>query len=314
MASMQRDAVCRAPPGHYVRAMATRDTDATLFWGTMAPGLFVVLWSTGFVATKAGLTAAEPMTFLTLRFALVVALMLVVVGVCRAPWPRTWAELGHTAVAGILVQAGYLVGVFGAMHLGLPGGIAALIVGLQPLLTAMVVGPFLGERVRPKQWAGFLLGLAGTVLVLANRLTFDNATIEAMAFAILALLGMTFGTLYQKRFCGASDLRTGAVIQFAAAGVPCLIAAVLFETMQVRWTMTFVVALSYLVVVLSIGTISLLYLLLRRGAAAKTASLFYLVPPVTALMTWVLFDERLGPLAIAGMVIAALGVALVQRG
>lgn len=314
MASMRRHKVCNAPAGHYVRAMVKTANASPLFWSTLAPGLFVFLWSTGFVATKAGLTAAEPMTFLTIRFALVVALMSVVVVVQRAPWPRTWAELGHTAVAGVLVQAGYLVGVFVSMSWGLPGGIAALIVGLQPLLTATVVGPFLGERVRPLQWAGLLLGLAGTVLVLANKLSFDRATIGAVAFAVLALFGITFGTLYQKRFCGTSDLRTGAVIQFAAAGLPCAIAAATLETMEVHWTLTFVVAIAYLVVVLSIGTVSLLYLLLRRGAAAKTASLFYLVPSLTALMTWALFDERLGPAAVAGMVAAALGVALVQRG
>jgi drug/metabolite transporter (DMT)-like permease len=314
MASMQCHKVCSASRDLYVRAMLNKAHASPLFWSTLAPALFVFLWSSGFVATKAGLTAAEPMTFLSLRFALVVAIMLVVAAVQRASWPKTPADFGHTAIAGLLVQGGYLGGVFVSMSLGLPGGIAALIVGLQPLLTATVVGPFLGERVRPLQWAGLLLGLAGTVLVLADKLSFDRATIGAVAFAVMALLGITFGTLYQKRFCGTGDLRTGAVIQFAAAGVACLIAAAAFETMQVAWTVTFAVALGYLVVVLSIGTVSLLYLLLRRGAAAKTASLFYLVPPVTALMTWALFDERLGPPAIAGMVIAALGVALVQRG
>jgi drug/metabolite transporter (DMT)-like permease len=286
---------------------------ATLLWSTLAPSLFVLLWSTGFIGAKAGLPYAEPFTFVALRYAFVVALMLPLALVLRADWPKRGVDVFHLVVAGLLLHAVYIAGVFASIYHGLPAGISALIVGLQPLLTATLVGPLLGEKVTARQWAGLLLGLAGVALVLANKLAFDRATGGAVALAVLALLGITFGTIYQKRFCTAADMRSSAVIQFAAAGLACLAVAWPLETMRVEWSAEFIAALAWLVVVLSIGTVSLLYLLLRRGAAAKTASLFYLVPPVTALVAWALFGETLGPLALAGMALAAVGVALVQK-
>ncbi|HEX6980805.1 MAG TPA: DMT family transporter [Alphaproteobacteria bacterium] len=286
----------------------------TFVWGTLAPALFVLLWSTGFIGAKAGLPYAEPFTFVAVRYGFVVALMLPLSLMLRAPWPGSWREFVHIAVAGLLMHAVYIAGVFAAIAAGLPAGITALIVGLQPVLTATVVGPVLGERVRMRQWLGLLLGLAGVALVLADKLDFAGATLAGVALATAALFGITFGTIYQKRFCAGADLRTGAVIQFAAAGLACLAVAVPIETMRIVWSVEFVAALAWLVIVLSIGTVSLLYLLLRRGAAAKTASLFYLVPPVTALFAWLLFGETLGPTSLAGMVVAAIGVALVQKG
>lgn len=286
---------------------------SSLLWGTLAPAVFVILWATGFIGAKAGLPYAEPFTFVALRYALVVALMLPVALVARAPWPARWADIGHLAVVGVLIHAVYIAGVFTSIYQGLPAGVSALIVGLQPVLTATIVGPLLGERVRPHQWIGLLLGLAGVAMVLANKISFDNATAGAVALSVAALIGITLGTIYQKRFCTQADLRTGAVIQFAVAGFACFVFASLLETMHVTWTISFAVTLLWLVLVLSIGTVSLLYLLIRRGAAAKTASLFYLVPPVTALFAWLLFGEVLGPLAVAGMVVAAIGVALVQK-
>ncbi len=286
---------------------------ASLLWTTLAPALFVLLWSTGFIGAKAGLPYAEPFTFVALRYLFVVALMLPLALVLRAAWPRRRIDVFHLVVAGLLLHAVYIGGVFASIYHGLPAGISALIVGLQPLLTATMVGPLLGERVTARQWLGLLLGLAGVALVLANKLAFDRATGGAVALSVLALLGITFGTIYQKRFCTAADMRSSAVIQFAAAGLACLAIAWPLETMRVEWSAEFAAALAWLVIVLSIGTVSLLYLLLRRGAAAKIASLFYLVPPVTALFAWLLFGETLGALALAGMALAAAGVALVQR-
>jgi drug/metabolite transporter (DMT)-like permease len=288
-------------------------TPPSLMWTTLAPAVFVLLWSTGFIFAKMGLPYAEPFTFVALRYAAVVALMLPVAFVLRASWPDRAVDIVHLVIAGLLLHAVYIGGVFASIYHGLPAGISALIVGLQPVLTATLVGPFLGERVTGRQWLGLLLGLVGVALVLGDKLAFDRATGGAVALAALALVGITLGTIYQKRFCTSADMRSSAVIQFAAAGLACLAVAWPLETMRVEWSREFVFALAWLGLVLSVGTVSLLYLLLRRGAAAKTASLFYLVPPVTALFAWALFGETLGTLALAGMGLAAVGVALVQR-
>lgn len=282
-----------------------------LFTASM-PGVFVVLWSTGFIGAKLGLPYAEPFTFLSLRFAAVIVFLLLVCVLTRAPWPKLAALWGHLAISGLLVHGLYLGGVFAAIKTGLPSGVTALVVGLQPLLTALVAGPVLGERVSTRQWSGLALGLAGVALVLSGRLTgLGGMSWSGLGFAAIALAGITAGTLYQKRFCTGMDLRSGAVIQYAAAAVLIVPAAMLLETLRVQWSGSFVFALAWLVLVLSVGAISLLMTLIRLGEAARVASLFYLVPPVTAVMAWGLFDERLGPLGLVGMALAAAGVALV---
>ncbi|WIV97455.1 DMT family transporter [Kinneretia aquatilis] len=282
------------------------------------PCLFVALWSTGFIGAKYGLPDAQPLTFLSLRYALVLLLMGAVVLWTRAPWPargsRAWV---HIAVSGLLVHGVYLGGVFTAIAQGLPAGITALLVGLQPLLTALGAGLFLGERVRPAQWLGLALGLIGVGLVLAHKLGSGLATpaLQAMLLpAFVALLGITAGTLYQKRFCPAFDLRTGSLIQF----LPCLLLTALAawaggESLEVRWSGSFVFALAWLVLVLSLGAVSLLHMLIRQGSAVHVASLFYLVPPTTAVFAWALFGETLHGLALAGMVVAVTGVWLARR-
>jgi drug/metabolite transporter (DMT)-like permease len=275
------------------------------------PGLFVLLWSTGFVSAKFGLPYAEPLTFLLLRFALVVALMLPLALLMRAAWPGTLTQFGHVAVVGVLMQGGYLGGVFCSIHLGMSAGVSALIVGLQPILTAFASAPLFGERLRARQWSGLVLGFGGVLLVVFGRTTLSGITPAALALSVLALLSITLGTLYQKRYCGAVDLRAGSVIQFCAAGLVLLPLALTFETMQVHWTGEFIFTLGWLVLVLSIGAISLLYILIRKGAATRVASLFYLVPPVTALMAYAMFGETLSLMAMAGMALAAIGVALV---
>jgi drug/metabolite transporter (DMT)-like permease len=278
------------------------------------PAVFVLLWSTGFIGAKLGLPYAEPFTFLSVRFIAVIAALTVAAIAFRAPWPATWSAVGHGAVVGVLVHGVYLGGVFAAISRGVPPAVAALIVGLQPLLTAAGAGPFLGERVTGRQWLGLLIGLAGVALVVWEKLSFGPEHLTGAAFAVAALVGITVGTLYQKRHVSGMDLRTGAVVQFAAAVLVMLPAALLFETMTITWTGSFVFALTWLVVVLSLGAMTLLYLMIRRGAAAKVASLFYLVPPVTAVFAFLLFGETLGVLALFGMALAALAVALVTRG
>ncbi len=282
-------------------------------WLAFAPPLFVLLWSSGFIGAKYGLPYAEPLTFLLIRFVLVTAILAVMALVMRAPWPQSWSQVGHIAVAGLLIHATYLGGVFEAIHLGLPAGTAALITALQPLLTAIAAGPFLGEKVTARQWLGFGLGLLGVGLVVANKLQLDQANLAAIACAVTAVLGITAGTLYQKRYGAGMDLRTGSIIQFTASGLALLALAPWLETMQVQWTGHFLFALGWLVLVLSLGAISLLLLLIRHGAAAKTAGLFYLVPPVTALIAWAMFGETMQALGITGMLVTIAGVALVTR-
>ena len=221
--------------------------------------------------------------------------------------------MGHYAVAGLLVHGVYLGGVYVGISLGVEAGVSALVVGLQPLLTAALAGAVLGERVTPRQWAGLGLGLLGVALVLARRLGHGPGGALGGLACAAALLGITAGTLYQKRHGAGMDLRTGSVVQFAAAGLATALLALLFEDARVAWTGEFVFALLWLVLVLSLGAVSLLHVLIRRGAAARVASLFFLVPPCTALMAWPLFGETLGPAALIGMALTAAGVALASR-
>lgn len=279
------------------------------------PLLFVVLWSTGFIGGKLGLPYAEPLTFLAIRYALVLALMLPLVWLTRAPWPADRQQYLHIGMSGLLVHGLYLGGVFTAIGAGLPAGITALVVGMQPLLTALGAGWLLGERVVGRQWLGLALGFGGVALVVVGQGSaagFDAPLGAMLIPALLALAGITAGTLYQKRFCPSFDLRTGAVIQFIPTLLLTALAAWATETMMVNWTGEFIFALGWLVIVLSLGAITLLNLLIRSGGAVNVASLFYLTPPTTAVMAWLLFDERLAPLALAGMAVAVAGVWLAR--
>ncbi len=275
------------------------------------PAVFVLLWSTGFIGAKYGLPYAEPLTFLGWRFGIVAVLLAIFSVVMRAPWPRG-REIVHLAVAGILINACYLGGVFASIYNGVEAGVSSLIVGIQPLLVAAVAGRLLGERVTALQWGGLALGLAGVCLVVWEKLSLGLGTPLGMGLSVFALLGMTAGTVYQKRFCGGMDLRSGNVIQFGAAAIVVLGLATVLETMQVTWSTTFVLALLWAIVVLSIGAITLLFILIRRGAAAQVSSLMYLVPPCTAVIAYFLFDERLAPISLAGMALTVIGVALVN--
>ncbi|MCL6529493.1 MAG: EamA family transporter [Meiothermus ruber] len=281
-----------------------------------APIIFVLLWSTGFVGAKFGLPYAEPFTFLWVRMLIVAGLLSALAGVLRSAWPRGWA-LMHIGVSGLLLHAGYLGGVFFAISRGMPAGLAALIVGLQPILTALLAQPLLRERVSAVQWAGLLLGFGGVGLVVGEKaLSARILHIEPSAFVaiVLALLSTTLGTLYQKRFAAQMPLIGGAVVQYLTAAVGLFVLSLLFrETMQIRWTPQFILAMAWLVLALSVGAILLLMYLIRHNSASRVASLFYLVPPATALEAYALFGERLGALALLGMGLAALGVALVVR-
>jgi len=276
------------------------------------PVVFVLLWSTGFIGAKLGLPYAEPLTFLALRFGIVVALLLPVAFVVRVRWPASPREAAHVCVAGLLLHGVYLGGIFAAIHHGVEAGVAAVIAGVQPVLTAALAGALLGERITRVQWTGFALGITGVVLVVWRKLELGIGTPAGFTLAVVALVGITLGTLYQKRFCAGMHLISGSVVQFAAAFLAVGALSVALESRAVTWSGEFVFAMTWLVVVLSLGAITLLYLLIRRGAASRVASLFFLVPPCTALIAWLLFGETFGPVAVAGMALVVAGVALVN--
>lgn len=291
---------------------ASERPSADLLWTAVMPAVFVLLWSTGFIGAKLGRPYAEPLTFLTWRFGLASAFFLVLTVATRAPWPGSWREALHITVAGLLMQGLYLGSVFVAIARGAEAGVTALIVCIQPLLVAAAAGPLLGERVSARQWLGLALGLTGVALVVWRKLALGLGTPSGFALSVLALCALTAATLYQKRFCASMPLRSGNLIQYAATGAVLGLLAWTFESRVVVWSGEFVFALGWLVIVLSIGTFTLLFVLIRRGTAARVSSLFFLVPPATATVAWLLFDETFEPLGLAGVAIAVLGVALVN--
>jgi drug/metabolite transporter (DMT)-like permease len=276
-----------------------------------APGVFVVFWASGFIGAKFGLPYAEPLTFLALRMFGVVVLLGLFMLIAGARWPSREGVL-DSYVTGVLMHALYLGGVYISIAHGLPAALSALVVGLQPLLTSTIANRLLGERVVARQWAGLALGLAGVYLVVQDKATVGAATPLAWSGAVVGLIAITIGTVYQKRFGTGIDWRSGMFIQYAGAGILFALGAMAFETRKVRWTPEFLFALGWLVFVLSFGAVWLLYFLIRRAAATRVVSLFYLTPPVTALMAWSLFGERLAPLALVGMGVCVVGVFLVN--
>lgn len=279
----------------------------------LMPVVFVLIWSTGFVVARLGMPHAPPMTFLCWRYVLSMAGLGLWAWWAKAQWPTSPQALRHLAVTGVLLQAGYLGGVWSAVKLGLSAGTTALIVCLQPVLTAIFLEWHGGRgRVRPVQWLGLVFGLAGVLVVVWGKLNLGEATALNLGLAVLALLSITAGTLYQKLNVGPTDVRTAGVVQMGAALLVSLPLAVL-EAEPAVWHPEMMVAMAWSVLALTMGASSLLYLLIQRGAAMKVASLFYLVPPCTALMAWALFGEPLNLSLLVGLALAALGVAMVQR-
>lgn len=281
------------------------------FVSANAPGLFVLLWSTGFIGAKYGLPYAEPFTLLFLRFVLTLLLLAPLVWLYRPELAMPWRERGHLMVSGLLLHGVYLGGIFTAIKLGLAAGVTALIVGLQPLLTSLAAPLLFGERTNALHWLGIGIGLGGIYLILGAA---GASPAPAVLWpAVAALFGITAGTLYQKRYCSQHDLLAVAVHQYLPTAALFGLGALLTETREVAWTGQFVAALLWLVLALSIGAILLLSHLIKHGEASKVSSLFYLVPPATAIEAWLLFGEPLGLLKIAGIVLVALGVYLVMR-
>lgn len=279
------------------------------------PLVFVLIWSTGFIVARYGMPHGPPFTFLAIRYALSVVCFLPWIWLSRSRWPSGRRQWGHLAVTGILMHAFYLGGVWAAVKAGMGSGVSALIVGLQPVLTAIWLSSR-GTSVSRRQWAGLGLGLAGLVMVVSRKLGLgsagDQITLVNLSLAVGALLAITVGTLYQKRFVGPCDVRTANAIQLAAALVVTLPLALL-ESEAMRWDPQAIGAMAWSVLVLTLGGSSLLYLLIQKGAATTVTSLFYLVPPTAAVMAWVLFSEPITVTTIVGMAVTALGVSLVIR-
>lgn len=273
--------------------------------------IFVIIWSTGFIVARYGMPHSEPMTFLTLRFVGVLVFMLPIVLIWKAPWPSR-SQIFHIAIAGLLLQAGYLGGVWAAVKQGMSAGLSALIVGLQPVLTAWLAA-WIAERVSPKQWLGLILGLVGVGLVVWAKLSIIGLNMASLVYISIALLSITAGTLYQKKYCSQFDLRTGSVIQFAASTLACMPLMFLFETRQIEWVPELIASLLWSILALSIGAISLLFVMIRDGEATRVTSLMYLTPPTTALMAWVLFGEPITWMIVLGIAITMTAVLLVNR-
>ncbi len=291
------------------------ESSATSLFFRAAPLLFVVIWATGFIVARLVAPHADPLTFLCARYALAISVLLAVALAVRAPWPRTGREVGVNMVSGVLLHGAYLGGIFWSVRHGLPAGFAGLLAGLQPLLTALVAAPLLGEKVGLLRWCGIGLGFAGAILVLLPKLGTGAEAVPPAALGVgfLAVLAFTAGTIWQKRTGGRMDLRTGNVIQFSAALVPTAIVAWLTEEGKFDLSPELWIGLLWAVFGLSFGAILLLLLLIKRGAVVQTASLLYLVPAVTALMAWAFFGETMNAVQIGGMVLAAFGVALATR-
>ena len=273
------------------------------------PAVFVLLWSTGFIGARMGMPYAEPFSFLSLRFVLAIALLGLLALVARAPWPGLRLA-GHCMVVGVLLHGIYLGGIFWVIDHGMPAGISAMIVGLQPITVAVLAGPLLGEKVTIRQWSGLLIGTAGLVLVLAPKFEPGGSGISPVnvGVCIFAMLAQTAGTIYQKKFATTAPLRSGTLWQYVGALLPCFIYALCFETFEFDWNGELIFALGWLVLVLSIAAIFLLMLLIRDGSVSKVSSLFYLVPASTALLAFLLFDETLNWIQFSGMVLCAIGV------
>jgi drug/metabolite transporter (DMT)-like permease len=275
------------------------------------PVVFVLIWSTGFIVARYGMPHAPPMKFLAMRYLLSVGCFAIWAWFARAALPTVRAQWGHLAVTGVLMHAGYLGGVWAAVKLGMGAGLVALLVGLQPVLTAVWVSSQ-GGRVSQRQWGGLALGFAGLALVVWQKLGLGEIHGLNLALAGLALVSITVGTLYQKRFVAPCDVRSASLVQLTAAFAVTLPLALL-EGEGMRWNPELAGAMAWSVLALTLGGSSLLYLLIQRGAATAVTSLLYLVPPSTALMAWALFDEPITAMTVAGMALTAFGVSLVVR-
>ncbi len=277
--------------------------------GTFAlPFLFIIMWSSGYVVGKVAIPYAGPFTLLFLRFGSAAAILFVIVMLTRTAWPRRVIDYAHLIVVGLLIQVLQFFGVYTALKLGVTAGISALVIGTMPILTALGASFFLDENLSKKQWGGLVAGLLGVGMVVSNKVGTSSAGVAGYGAIVLGLAGITLGTLYQKKFCSGMDVRIAGCVQLSFASMVALFFAAGFEGFAVRWSGTLVFATAWLSIVNSIGAISLLFLLMRKGEASKVASLFYLIPGVSAIMAYAVLGETLGTMAMAGFAVTGIAV------
>jgi len=277
------------------------------------PLLFILMWSSGYVVGKLALPYAGPFTLLFLRFGVAALVLFVAALVTRAPWPANGRQYAHLVVVGLLIQALQFSGLYTGLNLGVSAGVSALMVGTMPLFTALGASVFLHERVSTRQWLGLAGGLFGVALVVADKIGASDAGPAAYGAVLLALAGITLGTLYQKKYCAGMDLRTGGCVQLAVASIVALVLSLQVEGFQVQLTPALLLASGWLSIVNSIGAISLLFFMMRKGEASKVASLFYLIPGVTAVLGFALLGETLSVMAVAGFLVTAAAVYVCTR-
>ena len=282
----------------------------------LIPWIFVWIWSTGFIAVKYGLPYAEPFTLLMYRFMFTLIILLLIIKYKNSPWPKSKLGYFHLMVVGALIHGIYLGGIFQAIQWGMPVGISAMVIGLQPLGMALVAGVLLKEQVTMRQWTGLVIGLIGLYLVLFDKMdltsefSFEGFSISAVIAVTVSLFAISIGAVYQKRFCNDMDLISGTWVQYFSALILCILIAVFFETGDVAWTRAFIYTLTWQVLALSIGAIFLLMTMIKHGAAANVGSYFYLVAPLAAIQAWFLFEETIGLSAFFGVMLVSFGVAI----
>ena len=282
----------------------------------LIPWVFVWIWSTGFIAAKYGLPYAEPFTLLSYRFVITLFFLLILIIYKKSPWPETRLDFFHLLIAGVLIHGVYLGGVFQALKWGMPAGLGAMVIGLQPIGMALVAGVLLKEEVSKKQWTGLIMGLVGLYLVLfdsldlTEQIAFDGFPIWAVFAVIISLFAISIGTIYQKRFCSNMNLYSGAWVQYFSASILCILIVLFFENGEVSWSRTFILVMTWQVLGLSIGAILLLMTMIKKDALASVGSYFYLVAPLVAIQAWFLFEETIGLSALAGVMLISFGVAI----
>ena len=282
----------------------------------LIPWVFVWIWSTGFIAAKYGLPYAEPFTLLSYRFVITLFFLLILIIYKKSPWPETRLDFFHLLIAGVLIHGVYLGGVFQALKWGMPAGLGAMVIGLQPIGMALVAGVLLKEEVSKKQWTGLIMGLVGLYLVLfdsldlTEQIAFDGFPIWAVFAVIISLFAISIGTIYQKRFCSNMNLYSGAWVQYFSASILCILIVLFFENGEVSWSRTFILAMTWQVLGLSIGAILLLMTMIKKDALASVGSYFYLVAPLVAIQAWFLFFYTIGISALAGVALISFGVAI----
>ncbi len=276
------------------------------------PFLFVLLYGSGFVGAKYGLPDSTPLSFLTLRFFIAGAILFLIAKVLKESFPLL-KDIFHISVAGSLTVATFSIGVFISIDMGLSPSLSAIIIALQPILVAILAKSFVNEEIIPRQWLGLIAGLLGVLLVVFHNIDFSTAGLYSVLLSVVGLLGLTFGNLYQKKYCSDMSLFTGGSIQSLSSGFICLVLLLLFDTYKIVWTNEFIYALSFMSIGVSIGALSLLYIMIQRSEVSKVASLFYLVPVSAAITGYLIYDEVFDLLTGLGVVIVAIGVYLTNK-